>query len=88
MAPSAMAAAHGMSGTSARTTTATAIVVRRTLTTTRLGHRRPMVLQVPRRRVVGGVEQHRGDEQGQGEIRRYGQHGRPRHEGQDGAAEG
>ena len=36
MAPSAMAAAHGMAGTRARTTTATASVVRMTLTSARL----------------------------------------------------
>ena len=36
MAPRVMATAHGISGTSVRTTTATAIVVRTTLTTAKL----------------------------------------------------
>ena len=71
-APSAIAGAQGISGIRARVTTATAIVVRPTANDDEAGDRRPVVPEISRRRVVGGVEQHGRDEQRERELGRNG----------------
>ena len=91
MAPRAMAGAHSSPGTIARATPATASVVRPTLTTTSAGDRAPVVSQIPQRRVVGGVQQHRRDEQRQREVgidREHRHAGDERQHGATGGEEG
>ena len=68
MAPSAIAAAQGIAGTSACATHATAAVVRPTRDHDERQQRRPVVPEIARRRVVGRVQQHRRDEQREREL--------------------
>ena len=87
MAPSAIAGAHGMAGISARATTATAMVVRPTANNHQTGDRRPVVPEVPRRRVIRRVEQDGRDEERQGELGQHGERRRAWNEREDRAAE-
>jgi hypothetical protein len=47
----------------------------------------PVVFEISRRGVVRGIEQHRRNEEGEGELRRYCKRGRTREESEKGAAE-
>ena len=87
MAPSAIAAAHGIAGTSARATTATAAVVRPTAKTTRPVTGAQLSLQVAQRGVVGRVEQDRRDEQRQRQLGRKRERRRAWNEREQRAAE-
>ena len=68
MAPSAIAGAHGIAGTSERATLATATVVSPTAQTTSPVTGSPVVFEVSKRRIVGRVEQYRRDEERQREF--------------------
>ena len=68
IAPSAIAAVQGMSGTSRRTTTATTPIVSATAPSARLADLAPVGAQVARRGVEGGVDQHGRDEQREREL--------------------
>ena len=85
-APSAIAAGQGISGTSARATSATAAVVNPTAMTARLGDRNPVVLEIAHRRIEGRIQQHGRDEQRESEVRRNREYGRPRNESDNNAA--
>ena len=68
MAPSAIAAAHGIPGTSARATSATTAIVSATAPRARLGDGAPVGAQVARRGVERGVEQDGRDEEREREL--------------------
>ena len=74
-------------GISARATRATAMVVRPTAQHDQARDRRPVVPEISRRRVVGGVEQDGRDEQRQRQLGSNGERGRARNEREDRAAE-
>ena len=67
--------------------TATATVVSPTANDDQAGDRQPVVAQVARRGVVGGVEQDRRDEEGERQLGRDGELRRARHEGEQRAAQ-
>ena len=87
MAPSAIAGAHGIDGTSARTTTATATVVSPTANIDQPRDRRPVVLEISERRVVRRVEQYGCDEERQRKLGRERERRRDRKEREQRAAE-
>ncbi len=87
IAPSAIAAAQGIEGTTARVTTATAAVVRSDAHDREARDGNPVVLQVPRRRVVGGIQKHRRDEKRERHLGVDRERGRARDEREDRAAQ-
>ena len=70
MAPSAMAGAHGIAGTSARATDGDRGGGEADRDDDQARDRRPVVLEIAQRRVVRGVEQDRRDEQRQRQLGR------------------
>ena len=70
-----------------RATTATAMVVRPDNKNDETCERRPVVLEISWRRVVGRIEQHRRDKERQRELGQHGERGRAWNKREDRAAE-
>ena len=76
MAPSAIAAAHGIVGMSVWATTATAAVVNSDREHNQTGHGRPIVPEISGRRVVSRIEQYGCDKERQRKLGRDAERGR------------
>ena len=86
-APSAIAGAHGMAGINVRATTATAMVVRPTATTTRPVTGAQLSLRSRGEASYAASSRIGRDEERQGELGQHGERRRARHEREHGAAE-
>ena len=87
MAPSAIAGAHGIVGHQRAGDDGDGDGREADREDDQAGDRRPVVPEVPRRRVVGRVEQHRRDEERQRELGQHGERRRARNEREQRAAE-